>query len=71
MLTLAFKDRYDVAILVSSDADYTHAIETVKFETGKAVELHQVEGARAHELITAASDYRPITAEIIRSCRLQ
>ena len=68
MLTLAFKDRYDAAILVSSDADYKHAIEAVKFETGKAVELHQVTGSKAYDLITVASVYKPITAEIINHC---
>ena len=68
MLTLAFKDRYDVAILVSSDADYKHAIEAIKFETGKTVELRQVVGSKAYDLITAASVYKPITAEIIEGC---
>ena len=68
MLTLAFKDRYDVAILVSSDADYKHAIEVVKFETGKVVELHQVEGSRAFDLITAANVYKPINASVVRAC---
>jgi len=69
VLTLAFKDRYDVAILVSSDADYKHAIEAIKFETGKVVELRQVEGSKAYDLITAASIYKPITREIIDACR--
>jgi uncharacterized LabA/DUF88 family protein len=68
MLTLAFKDRYDVAVLVSSDADYKHAVEAVKFETGKAVELRQVVGSKAYDLITAASVYEPITAEVISEC---
>lgn len=68
MLTLAFKDRYDVAILISSDADFRHAIEVVKFETGKAVELHQVIGSKAYDLITAATLYSPITPETIRGC---
>ena len=68
MLTLAFKDRYDVAILISSDADYKHAIEVIKFETGKFVELHQVEGSRAYDLVTVASIYKPITAALINDC---
>ena len=68
MLTLAFKDRYDVAILVSSDADYKHAIEAIKFETGKTVELRQVVGSKAYDLITVASVYEPITADIINDC---
>ena len=69
MVTLAFKDRYDVAILVSSDADFKAAIETVKFETGKIVELWQVAGSRAYALITAASVFKPMTRELIQRCR--
>ena len=68
MLTLAFKDRYDVAVLVSSDADFKHAIDVVQFETGKTVELRQVVGAKAYDLITVASLYQPITAETIKAC---
>lgn len=68
MLTLAFKDRYDVAILVSSDADFKHAIEVVTYETGKIVERRQVDGSRAYDLTTAASSYLPITADKIRAC---
>ena len=60
--------RYDVAVLVSSDADFKHAIEVIKFETGKAVELRQVVGSRAYDLITAASVYQPITAKMIQDC---
>jgi uncharacterized LabA/DUF88 family protein len=68
MLTLAFKDRYDIAVLVSSDADYKHAIEIIKFETGKVVELRQVIGSKAYDLIGACSVYKPIDAEIINKC---
>jgi uncharacterized LabA/DUF88 family protein len=68
MLTLAFKDRYDAAILISSDADFKHAIEVIKFETGKTVELQQVAGSKAYDLISVASVYRPITAEIVNAC---
>ncbi|MBI3468318.1 MAG: NYN domain-containing protein [Planctomycetes bacterium] len=66
LLTLAFKNHYDVAILVSSDADYKHAIEVVKAETAKTVELHQVAGSKAYDLITAC--YRPIQPAIIHAC---
>ncbi len=68
MLTLAFKDRYDVAVLVSSDADFKHAVETVKFETGRQVELRQVAGAKAYDLITVCSLYTPITPATIARC---
>jgi len=68
MLTLAYKNAYDVAILISSDADYKSAIEAVKFDFGKIVELHQVIGSKAYDLITACSSYHPITDQILNSC---
>lgn len=71
MLTLAFKDRYDVAVLTTSDGDFAHAIETVKFETGKTVELRQVSGSKAEALIKAASEYHPIERDVIERCLKQ
>ncbi|MFW6107516.1 MAG: NYN domain-containing protein [bacterium] len=68
LLVHAMKAHYDVAILISSDADYKYAVERAKLEFGKVVELHQVEGARCYDLISACSDYRPITEAIIQSC---
>jgi len=68
LLLHAMKDHYDVAILISSDADYKHAVEKAKLEFGKVVELRQVEGARCYDLISACSDYIPITEAVIRSC---
>ena len=68
MLTLAFKNHYDVAILISSDADYKHAIETIKFETSKMVELHQIEGSKAYDLITVCNAYVPITKQLVEKC---
>jgi len=64
----AVKNHYDVAVLISSDADYKHAVEKVKLEFNKVVELHQVEGARCYDLIGACSRYVPITAALIHSC---
>ena len=68
LLVHAMKDHYDAAVLISSDADYKHAVEVVKLEFGKVVELHQVEGVRCYDLIAACSDYLPITEAIIQSC---
>lgn len=68
MLTLAYKNAYDTAILISSDADYKSAIEVVKFDLGKTVELHQVAGSKAYDLITACSSYYPITDQVLNSC---
>ena len=68
LLLHAMKGHYDVAILISSDADYKHAVEKAKLEFNRVVELHQVEGARCYDLISACSDYIPITEAVIRSC---
>lgn len=68
MLILAHKNAYDTAILISSDADYKSAIEAVKFDFGKRVELHQVVGSKAYDLISVCSSYHPIKDEILKSC---
>jgi uncharacterized LabA/DUF88 family protein len=62
------KNHYDVAILISSDADYKHAVEAAKLEFGKVVELRQVEGARCYDLISACSAYIPIAEGTVRAC---
>lgn len=68
LLLHAMKNHYDAAILVSSDADYKHAVEAAKLEFGKVVELHQVEGSRCYDLISACSDYIPITEAVVHAC---
>lgn len=68
LLVHAMKDHYDAAVLISSDADYKYTVERAKLEFGKVIELHQVEGARCYDLISACSDYRPITEATIQSC---
>jgi uncharacterized LabA/DUF88 family protein len=68
LLVHGMKGHYDTAVLISSDADYKHAVETVKLEFGKTIELQQVEGSRCYDLITACSVYIPITEATIRMC---
>lgn len=68
MVNLAYKKIYDVAILISSDADLKSAVEVVKSETGKSVELAQVEGAKSYDLITVCDVYRPIDDTILNQC---
>lgn len=68
LLVHGMKGHYDTAILISSDADYKHSVETVKLEFGKTIELQQVEGSRCYDLITASSVYIPITEATIRMC---
>lgn len=68
MLILAHKNAYDTAILISSDADYKSAIEALKFDFGKTVELRQVVGSKAYDLITVCSSYHPITDSVLNAC---
>jgi uncharacterized LabA/DUF88 family protein len=68
MVNLAYKNIYDVAILITSDADLKSAVEVIKSETGKSVELSQVQGAKSYDLITACDVYRPIDDAILAQC---
>ncbi len=49
MLSLAFRDAYDVSILVSGDADFIRAIEVVKY-LGKRVEVAMFKDNLSSEL---------------------
>lgn len=61
MLTGAFRDVYDVAVLVSSDGDFRPAVEAVR-EVGKRVEYICFPGAtRSSALVRSAS--------VSRQCR--
>ena len=53
MLTMAHDDVYDVAVLVSGDADYVHAVESVK-GTGKHVEVACFRSSRSDQLMQQA-----------------
>jgi len=53
LLYFAWKDLYDTAIVVSGDADFAYALQTVK-NMGKHVEVAYFEGATARELLAVA-----------------
>ncbi len=53
LLYFAWKDFYDTAVLVSGDADFAYALQTVK-NMGKHVEVAYFEGATARELLAVA-----------------
>lgn len=53
MLTMAHDDVYDVAVLVSGDADYVHAVESIK-RTGKHVEVACFRSSRSDHLMQRA-----------------
>lgn len=53
LLNLAWNNLYDTAVLVSGDADFAYALQTVK-NMGKHVEVAYFEGATARELLNVA-----------------
>ncbi len=55
LLRYAWEDMYDVAILVSGDADFTYAVSTVK-SLGKHLEVAAFPSNLAWELANAADD---------------
>lgn len=60
MLTFAFRDSYDAAILVSGDKDYVKAVKRVK-EIPKRVEVAAFEHSIAEELKLTADSFISLT----------
>lgn len=56
LLYFAWRDFYDIAILVSGDSDFTYALQTVK-NMGKYVEVAYFENAVSRDVLDTA-DYR-------------
>lgn len=69
MLSLAYDDGYDVAILVSADSDYTRVIDRIK-SRGKVVEVAICEGARAYKLKHHADDVLTLNPDFFAVCSL-
>lgn len=66
MLSMAYKDLYDVAVLLSSDSDLVSAVQNVK-DLGKHVELGLCSGTKAYHLTSVcdrAVDLDPILHEL-------
>ncbi len=59
MLSLAFRNAYDVAILVSGDSDFLQTVNEVK-RAGKRVEIASFRFTIGKELQTEADDFIPI-----------
>ena len=68
MLTHAFKNNYDVAILIAGDNDFAGAVQAVK-DNGKHVEvaLFGKEGT-SQELRNVADMVIPVTARVLKDC---
>jgi len=68
LVVLGLKNLYDVAMVLSCDADYGYAIETVKHETGKHVELVSVIGSKSFDLRTICDDHISMDDAFLAKC---
>jgi len=66
MLSLAHKDKYDIAILISEDGDFVKAVEAVR-ELGKQVENAYFK-SRAVHLKSSCSTYVILTRDLLAPC---
>lgn len=67
LLTKAFFNSYDTAILVSADSDYARAVESVKF-FGKAVELAVTKNQKAAKMKQLADVVIEMDQDFILDC---
>ena len=59
MVSHAFRNTFDVAILVSGDSDYAEAVKVIK-ELGKRVEIAAFTGSIGRELKFLADHFIPL-----------
>lgn len=64
MLSDAYENKYDTAILISGDGDFVHLVEKVK-ERGKRVENIAFKGCISFALMNVCNSSSPITKKII------
>ena len=65
MLSMAVKDNYDTAILISRDGDFAYAIEAIK-DLGKHVEI--AHPFKSHHLISCCDKFIPLTPDYLKDC---
>ncbi|MEW6105133.1 MAG: NYN domain-containing protein [Bacillota bacterium] len=68
MLSRAYKDHYDIAVLVSGDGDFARVLQEVK-DLGKKVEVAFF--PKCHHLRTAADRFILLSEDLLRDCWLQ
>ena len=67
MLSKAYKNHFDVAILISGDADFVQAVQEVK-DTGKHVELAFFENALCYHLRKECDRFIRLTTDFLNDC---
>jgi len=70
MLTLAFKDIYDVAILVTGDGDFTSVVTAVQ-DLGKHIENATCKSTMSKALRQACDKVITLTPELLKDCWLK
>ena len=65
LLQFAWKDFYDVAILVSGDSDFAYALQDVK-NAGKHVEVAYFEGGISKDLLNVADNHHLLNRTFFR-----
>lgn len=70
LLLDAMEDRYDVALLFSSDADFCPAIRYIIKELGKKVMYCRFPSLETGELIQCCSEVRMVTKDVVESSRV-
>jgi uncharacterized LabA/DUF88 family protein len=69
MVTLAVRDAYDTAILISGDSDLAEAVNYIREQTNKTVENACVPDKSWAKTLREASDKRiPLTQEYLTDC---
>ncbi len=69
MVTLAVRDAYDTAILVSGDSDLAEAVNYIREQTNKKVENACVPGKSWAKTLREAADKRiPLTRDYLMDC---
>jgi len=72
MVTLAVRDAYDTAILVSGDSDLAEAVNYIREQTNKKVENACVTGKSWAKTLREAADKRiPLTQEYLMDCLIE
>ena len=69
MVSLAYRDLYDAAILVSGDGDLAPAVQEIR-RIGRIVENAMPRTRRSWHLVRESSRYIPIDRELFDRCRL-
>jgi uncharacterized LabA/DUF88 family protein len=70
MVTGAYEDRFDAAMLVAGDTDYVRAIQAVQSRSKPVVWCHLPSQRHIHQLAQVCQEKRELTEKFLRTCTL-